>query len=338
MSEEHFVIIGNGPAANEAALTLRERDSKARITIVGQELKGQYKPHLLPDFIAGAIEEDDLYLTGPAFFKERNIKLRLGQKVVGADFRGGWIILEHKEIIPFSGLIIATGARPRIPETVQIFEDLMLTLKTPADAKVWIDRLSEVDSVVLVGGDLVSLSVTDALVSLGKRVNFVIDEESFWPVPFSYEIREQVARRLVARGVRVLSGCRLMRVRRLSATSLEVVTDCETLHAGILGAFFGLIPNVKFLSRTGLDIERGILVDEHLKTRFDHVYAAGDCAQVYHPAIRNYWVSIGYENARLLGRIAALNLLGGKFTVEVARESIFRMDSIRVNTSWWMEL
>ena len=78
-------------------------------------------------------------------------------------------------------------------------------------------------------------------------------------------------------------------------------------------------------------------MDEYLKTRFDGVYAAGDCAQVYHPGLRDYWVSIGYSNAENLGRVAALNLVGGKVEARAASESIFHVEGIVVNTSWWSE-
>jgi NADPH-dependent 2,4-dienoyl-CoA reductase/sulfur reductase-like enzyme len=79
------------------------------------------------------------------------------------------------------------------------------------------------------------------------------------------------------------------------------------------------------------------VVDEHLWTGFENVYATGDCAQIYHPEIRDYWVSIGHENAKTLGRIAATNLVGGRLEARVARESIFEVQGVRVNTSWWKE-
>jgi NADPH-dependent 2,4-dienoyl-CoA reductase/sulfur reductase-like enzyme len=86
-----------------------------------------------------------------------------------------------------------------------------------------------------------------------------------------------------------------------------------------------------------LTIERGVLVDETLNTGFEGVYAAGDCAQVYHTQIRDYWVSIGHDNAVNLGRIAALNLLGEKRKAETKGESILCHDGVRVNTSWWKD-
>ncbi len=337
MAQEHCVIIGNGPAANQAALTLRENSPDMLITLVGQEPFPHYRPHLLPDYISGKLSENDLYVSPTEFYKRSGIKVRLGQQVVNIDFCSRELALSHKEIISFDGLIIACGGRQRIPERMQVFEDLMLTLKTPADAAVWIDRLTQVDSVLIVGGDLTSLSLTKALLSLKKRVFFMLNEDSFWPVPLGTEVAQQVRLRLMEKGVEVLESGRIRRVARISDVRLEVETDWETFKVGILGVFYGMVPDVKFLARSGLDIDRGILVDEHLRTRFDLVYAAGDCAQVYHPGIKDYWVSIGYENAISLGKVAALNLLGGMYAVETAPSSIFTVDGIIVNTSWWLE-
>lgn len=337
MDPEHFVIIGNGPAANQAALTLRENSQDLLITLVGQEPFPYYKPHLLPEYVSGKLSEEALYFALPAYYKQSSTKLRLGQRVVNIDFQKKQVTLAHKEIITFTGLIIACGGRQRVPENMLMLQDLALTLKTPADAKAWIDTLSKVESVLIVGGDLTSLSLTRALLSLNKRVFFMLNEDSFWPLPLDSQTAEQVKHRLSVKGVDVMNGTRIKRIAKISDRCIEVETDREMLQVGILGAFFGMIPNVRFLARSGLDIDRGILVNEHLQTRFDSVYAAGDCAQVYHPGIKDYWVSIGYENAVKLGRVAALNLLGGKYSVDAKPSSIFCSEGILVNTSWWLE-
>jgi NAD(P)H-nitrite reductase large subunit len=337
MTLQHAVIIGNGPAANEAATTLRKQSSDIRITMISKEPIGYYKPHLLPDFVAGKISAPDLHVTPLDFYKNNNIKLRLGQKVVHVNFDAHEVVTEHKEVIRFDGLIIATGGRPRVPEPLQVFEDLMLSLKTLSDAKVWKEKLKWIDSVLIVGGDLTSLSFTKALLAMGKKVYFVLHGDSFWPVRFNENLASEVSEKLSNRGVEVINCRKILGLLRVSEDAVEVETDGRRLSVGAMGAFFGLVPDVKFLARSGLVIERGIIVDEFLKTRFDGVYAAGDCAQVYHPGIKDYWVSIGYRNARNLGKIAAMNLLGHQESAKTAPAGIFQLDDISVNTSWWSE-
>ncbi len=337
MSVQRFVIIGNGPAANHAADTLRQQFSESRITIFSKDPFRSYRPHLLPDFISGLVKEQEIYFRPYDYYKERDITLRLGQAVVGVDFSRNRLFLEHREVVPFDGLIIATGAKPRIPEKFQLFADMMLTLKTPIDAKMWIQKLLDVESVVIVGGDLTSLSLTKALVKLGKRTRFILTEEAFWPSVLTNEIYKTATDRLERLGIEIVHCRRIRRIARLGENSLEIETDREVIETGALGAFFGLVPDVGFLTKTGLDIDRGILVDEFLKTRFEGVYAAGDCAQVYHPVLRDYWVSIGYENAACLGRTAALNLAGSHLQVTLKAESILEVGGVKVNTSWWTE-
>ncbi|MFH1091556.1 MAG: FAD/NAD(P)-binding oxidoreductase [Pseudomonadota bacterium] len=336
MAEKHFIVIGNGPAGREAATTLRTKDPHSRITVISREHHGHYQSRMLPDFICGRVKLPNLFTTPFDFYEERGLKLRLGQLVVSLDLDRRNLVLDHQEVIPFSGLIIAVGGKPRLPEPMMVFEDLMLTLKTVAEAKVWIERLAAVDSVLIVGGDLTSFALTKALLELGKQVCFVFSQEAFWPMRCNQEILEAAARTLTDKGVEIVPG-RLKTIARLPDARLKVATDQAAVEVGLVGAFFGLVPDVRFLAGSGLQIERGILVDEYLNTGFENVYAAGDCAQVYHPELRDYWVSIGYDNAVNLGRIAAENMTGGLEKVKIEPQSIFSGQGVRANTSWWME-
>jgi nitrite reductase (NADH) large subunit len=337
MSKDHFVVIGNGPAGNQAALTLREKAPDARITLISKDRDASYRPRLLPDYIAGKIEQNALYTASISSYKAKGIKLRSGQQVVDLKIDRKEIVLDHKEVIPYTGVIVAVGGQPRIPERLRAFGDLMFTLKTIDDAKDWIEKLARIESILMIGGDLTSFAVTKALLHLGKKVYFMLDEGAFWPLRSSDASLEEARGRLGDKGVEVLGGSTLKSIARLSDDLIEVQADDRRMEVGMIGAFFGLIPNISFLARSGLTIDRGILVDEYLNAGFKDVYATGDCAQVYHPEIRDYWVSIGHDNAVTLGRIAAANLLGEKVSADVTPESIHEIEGIRVNTSWWME-
>ncbi len=337
MSEEHFVVIGNGPAGNQAALTLKEKAPESRVTLISRDQEGSYKPCFLPDYIAGKITEDQIYLSSLSSYGEKGIKLRSGQEVVDVNPGRREIVLDHKEVLRFDGLIIAVGARARIPEPLLIFRDLMMTLKTPEDAKAWIEKLSQVERVLIIGGDLTSLTVTKALIALKKEVYFILDENAFWPLRCDEKMFGDVAQRLSGAGVKTFYNCKLQGMAQLSEHAVEVRVGEDIFEVGLVGAFFGLAPDIRFLARSGLPLDRGLLVNETLNTGFEGIYATGDCAQVFHPEIRDYWVSIGHDNAKAMGRTAALNLLGERRPVDVATESLFDVQGIKVNTSWWME-
>jgi NAD(P)H-nitrite reductase large subunit len=337
MSQEHLVIIGNGPSGYAAALTLREILPEERITLISRERQPSYFPRFLPDLIAGKIEEEQIFASALSTYKENNIRLRSGQQVVDLDPNRRELILDHKECLPFDGLIIAVGGKPRIPEPYLNLKDLMMTLKTIDDAKDWMSVLKPLDSLLIIGGDLTSFALAKALRSLDKQIYFMLDEGAFWPLRGNRRLLEQAAESLSLKGIEVLQGNRLKGISQLDHHHYEVRIDGGKLEVGLVGAFFGLVPDVGFLARTGLTLDRGILVDEYLRVGIEGIYATGDCAQIYHPEINDYWVSIGHQNAVNLGRIAAINLAGGKVQADVARESIYDVDGIRVNTSWWLE-
>ncbi len=337
MPQEHFVIIGNGPAGYAAALTLREILPEERITIISREREPAYFPRFLPDLIAGKIEEEQIFASGLSSYKETHIKLRSGQQVVDLDLDKRELILDHKERLPFDGLIIAVGGKPRIPEPYLNLNDLMLTLKTIDDARTWISVLKPLENILIIGGDLTSFAVVRALRSLGKQVYFMFDEGAFWPLRCNRRLLEEAGKSLGQKGVEVLEGNTIKGIAQLDNHRYEVRIDSGKIEVGLVGAFFGLVPDVRFLARSGLTLDRGILVDEYLRVGVPGIYATGDCAQIYHPEINDYWISIGHQNAVNLGRIAAINLSGGKIQADVARESIYDVDGIRVNTSWWLE-
>jgi NAD(P)H-nitrite reductase large subunit len=334
---EHFVVIGNGPAGNQAAMSLGEKAPEARITLISKNHGACYRPHLLPEYIGGKIPEQSLYVCPVGTYKERGIKLRSGQTVVRLNPKEKELILDHKELVRFSGLVIAVGGKPRIPEPMLVFKDLMFTLKTLEDAKIWIEKLSHVDSVMMIGGDLTSLAVTKALLSLDKKVIFMLNEDAFWPLRCDGALFDEVTERLEERGVEVLAHQRIRSIARIAHHTYEIEVDSRKIQVGMIGGFFGLVPDILFLAGCGLRIDRGILVDEYMNTGFEGIFATGDCAQVYHPELRDYWVSIGHDNAVNLGRLTAMNLAGGRIPAHVAKEKIFDVQGIKVNTSWWTE-
>jgi NADPH-dependent 2,4-dienoyl-CoA reductase/sulfur reductase-like enzyme len=334
-SKDHFVVIGNGPAGQQAALTLREQAPEARVTVLTRDHESCYRPHLLPELLAGTLAESSVFACSPESYGESGIKLRTGQTVIHLDPSGRTLTLDHKEVIAFTGLIIAVGGTPRIPETLAPFRDLMLTLKTLTDAGVWRKRLTTVESILLLGGDLTSFAVARALLRLNKRVTFAMNEDAFWPLRFSASLADEAAHKLTEMGAEVVRGRRVKGMSSLRDGQIEVQLDEDRVKAGLVGAFFGLVPDVRFLARSGLKIDRGIIVDEHLFTGIDAIYATGDCAQIYHPEIREYWVSIGHENATALGRIAAKNLCGQIVEARAPMENLFEVEGVKVNTSWW---
>ncbi len=338
MTAERYVIIGNGAAANAAADLLRREDPDSPITLISDEAFPFYYRHKLSDYLAGWVEEGDLTVRSPEHYRQTKLRLRLGQRVVKVALAERTLYLAHMEKVHYTKLLLCTGGTPRIPEPLQVHREHLTCLKTLADARVFRTKLAEVDRLLLVGGDMVSVRVAARLVEAGKEVHFLVDRDSFWPLELTDERYDELVKALDKRGVKLLEGDRITDIVAGEPHCLKVTTGHgASLDCGLIGAFFGYVPNVDFLLGSGLDIERGVLVDDHLQTSDPHVYAAGDCAQVYNPDIRNYWVSIGWPNAERLGRCAASNMLGAVQQVDEPPQKALSIEGIKVCTPWWRQ-
>lgn len=338
-NSEHYVIIGNGATANKAAVALRKGDKEGRITLISNEFFPYYYRHRLCDFMVGKLEEEDLAVKKSASYKEKKIRLRLGQEVAKIDLKSKTVFLKHMEKVQYSKLLLATGGKPRIPETLYSCQEHFTFLKTLADAKRLKRILPQIQRVLIIGGDLISVKVAKALQEMGKKTVFMIENGSFWPLTLNEDEQRELRGGLESLGIEVIADDTLKGVVKEAEYSFRVSTrQGRQIETDLIGSFFGQIPDIDVLLGSGLDLERGILVNEFLETNVADVYAAGDCAQVYNPGIKNYWVSIGWENAKRLGTLAGENMLGKHGSTDLPHKDIFSFEGIKVCTNWWKEL
>ena len=338
MSSEHYLIIGNGAAANSAADHIRKNDKNCRITLVSDEPYPFYYRHLLKDYMAGSIKEDALWVKPNSYYEEKNIRLRLAQRVIKIDFLNQTVYLDHLEKVSYSKILLCSGSRPKVPEIHHECCRYFTVMNTLNDSRYLKSLLPNIETAFIMGGDVISFQIATILLNLGKEVSFLIDEESFWPFHLNDEQKQEITSSLKSKGIKVIEKENVSRVKHNANTGYEIWTNKHKHYkSDIILAFFGLIPDIDFLKGSGLIIERGILVDEFLKTNLNNVYAAGDCAQLYNPEVKNYWVSIGWENAIKFGEVAAQNMMGDSVKAIHPAKSVFSLDKIKIFTSWWKE-
>lgn len=337
--QEHYVIIGNGATANSAASALRKGDKDSRITLISNEFFPFYHRHRLCKFIRDEVSEEELAVKSTASYKAEAIRLRLGQEVAKIDFESRIVYLKHMEKIQFSKLLLATGGRPRIPEIYDSCQQHFSFLKTLAHAKQLKLLLPEIQRVLIIGGDLISVKVAKTLRKMDKEVLFMVDEGAFWPLHLDSGQQADFQKALEKLGIEVLANDALKGVVKEAENSFSVTTrEGLTLTCDLIGSFFGQVPDVEVLMGSGLNVERGVIVNEFLETNIADVYAAGDCAQVYNPGIKNYWISIGWHNAMHLGTLAGENMLGKRGSTDLPKKDLFSLEGIKVCTNWWKEL
>ena len=337
-SPDHFVIIGNGPAGNQAAVTLREKDPRAKITIISDEnIPFYYKPKLT-EYIAGHIEEEALVARPHDFYKERDIRLRLGQSVQRIDTEKKRILLSHMEDIHYTHLLIASGARERLLPAMESYADYLHFITSFKGVMDFRDKIQQGDSFFIIGGDLVGFKFLKMLRSMSKKVTLLIYPHAFWPFTLSEDMLSIIVSQLKKTGADILARDDTDSIIPRNNKYLVTTRRGREIPVDMVFSFNGLIPSIEFAKGSGLDMDRGILVNEYLQTNVEGVYACGSCAQIFNPDINAYTTSLGWPNAEVQGNVAAANLLGAAQKIENVGRKYFDLEGVKIKTTWWEDI
>lgn len=334
-THDHYVIIGNGPAGNAAAFTLRENDPDAAVTIISHENICFYSKPKLVKYLAGKVDEDALAVRTMDEYRRRHIRLRLGQTVEYIDPDSSSLYLAHMEKVHYTDLVIATGARARLLPSMAPYADCLTFVTEFNDTRGLRKKILEGSRFFIFGGDLVAFKFVKMLTGMGKQVTMLLYPRAFWPHRLTPEMADAIVKHLAPTGAEILADDDLDAIQPDGNGYGVTTKQGVQTHADLVFSFNGLIPEVDFARGIGLDIDHGILVDETMRTSLDHVFACGACAQIYNPDLNAYTTSIGWPNARVQGEVAGLNLLGQHRKVRPAGRKYFDLEGVKIKTAWW---
>ncbi|MBW2655465.1 MAG: FAD-dependent oxidoreductase [Deltaproteobacteria bacterium] len=335
---DHYVIIGNGPAGNHAAITLRKKDKEARITIISDECVPYYYKPKLTDFIADEIPKEDLMVDFLDSYKAKDIRIRLGQEVERIDMESKTLFLQHMENINYSKLIIASGSRARVLPPMFCYANHLKFVTSYTDVMEIKEEIKKANDFFIFGGDLVGFKFLRLLNSMGKTVTILIYPNAFWPYNLTDDMLTQITESLSKFNADIIVKDDIQSIDRQNGSYTVKTRKGIEKIVDMVFSFNGLRPNVDFAKRSGIDMDHGILVNEYLKTNVDSIYACGSCAQIYNPTIKSYTTSIGWPNAVVQGEVAAFNLLGDHKIIESVGRKYFDLEGVKIKTTWWEEI
>ena len=299
------VIVGAGAAAAVAADTLRREGYEGTITLIGEDPSPPYdRPNISKDYLAGNAPEEWIPLRQPSYYDERGIQLLLGRRVRKVDRAKREVRLDDGSAQPFDALLLATGARPvRLPEP---FDRGVFYLRSLADSRAIIAATEGAKTAVVLGASFIGLEVAASLRARGLSVHVVAPER----VPL-----ERIMGRELGEFVRGVHQSHEVEFHlELTARAIEpgfvTLSNGQRIAADFVVAGVGVQPNAELAANAGLAVDRGVLVDEYLRTGDERIFAAGDVARYPDPRTGDrirveHWVV-----AQRMGQIAARNILG----------------------------
>lgn len=304
------VIVGAGPAGVIAAETLRAVDPASSVTLMCGEDEPPYSRMAIPYLLAGNIGEDGTHLRhADGHYDSLRIALRRGRAAsVDADERE--IVLEDGSSLRFGRLLIATGSRPSRPPVAGIDLPGVESCWTMTDARRIAAAARPGSRVVLMGAGFIGCIVLEALAARGVELTVVETEDRMLPRMMDDAGATMIKRWCEAKGVTVLTGTMVESLERPDGTLRLTLTGGVDLKADLVVCATGVVPNIGFLEGSGIETDRGILVDDRLRTNKDGVFAAGDVAQGPDFSTGEKTIHAIQPTASEHGRIAALNMAG----------------------------
>ena len=312
-----YVIIGNGGAGVRAAQTIRARDAEGEITIVDREAHPCYYRMRLPDYISGWRKRESVFFVPESFYADNRVEFLRGETVTAVDAANRLVRLEKNGDLPYDRLLVAAGARPRELACPGGDLDGVVYLRTLDQADDIIRRAGEAKAAVALGGGLLGVEMARAFNELGLATSYLIREDRFWPQMLDAAGSSLVERVLAEKGIELRKGEGIEEIHGEGGRVTGVRTTAGTEHqADMVGVAIGVVSNLEFLEGSGLETDRGVLVDEGLRASLPDVFAAGDIAQALDVGSGEHRLVTSWLNTQRQGETAGINMSGGETYLE----------------------
>jgi NAD(P)H-nitrite reductase large subunit len=305
-----YVIVGNGVACIGAIEGIRKHDTDGEILVVSEEDKKSYGRPLISYYLGGKVKPEAMSLRDDAFYERNKVSERLGVRVTDVDPKAKTISLDDGSTESYDRLLLATGGKPIDPGLPGTEGPGVYSFTTWKSADEVAEAVLKRRRIAVIGAGLIALKAAEGLIMHGGVDVTLIVRSRIMRVYFDETAGEIVEKHLAQNGVRFQHATpeEILRgddgdVRGVRTSAGEVPCD------GVIMAV-GVSPSTALAEAAGAKCDKGILVDDHMRTSVPDVYAAGDCAQGKDMLSDETAVMPIWPNASNQGANAGINMAG----------------------------
>ncbi|MBQ7727264.1 MAG: NAD(P)/FAD-dependent oxidoreductase [Clostridia bacterium] len=303
-----YVIVGNGSAAVGCIEGIRSVDQTGEITVLSAEKHPVYSRPLISYLLEGKTDTERMKYRGDSFYEDNGCNLMYA-RAESFDTGAGTVSLDNGQTLPYDELCIATGSRPFVPpfeglDTVQNKFSFM-TL----DDALGLDRvLTQESNVLIVGAGLIGLKCAEGIRNKVKSITVCDLADRVLSSILDSDCAAVVQKHLENSGIDFLLSDSAVRFDGDKA----YMKSGKTVDFDILVLAVGVRANTEIVKSAGGTVNRGIVVDDRMKTDLPSVYAAGDCAEGFDSSLGANRVLAILPNAYMQGHTAGVNMAGGE--------------------------
>ena len=273
------LVMGNGLAGTIASKTLRELDPTADIDIFAEEKYHYYPRPNLIEFLAGNVSQENLFAFSEEWYAEKNITIHLGQPVLKLHPDSKEVELDGGKKESYDVLLLANGASSWVPPISGAETKGVFTLRTLDDALSILEWIDKHPDVAIIGGGLLGLEIARAIKSRGAVVHVVEFFPRLLPRQLDTEGAAVLQSQVEGMGIEVQLGIATEEIIGEGEVEGLRFKSGERLEAQTAIVAAGVRPNIRLAAEAGLETDKGIIVDDTLRTSHPEIFAAGDSVQ-----------------------------------------------------------
>jgi phenylglyoxylate dehydrogenase epsilon subunit len=279
MPEAKYLLVGSSHAALEALRAIRQVDGEGSVAMVTQDAHPPYSPTVLPYVVSGRSKADRVSLRDGDFFAAEGCTFVPRSRAVSLDAGRKRVTLSTGDVWSYEKLLLATGSAPAIPPVRGLDTVKIHVLRSLDDALALRAAMGTAHSAVVLGGGLVGLHAAENLAEAGLSVSVIEMQGQVLPGYFDAKASRRIEDAFGSHGVRLFLGRRATSVVSQDDGVAVTLDDGRIVEADLLLVAAGVKPVVDWLAGSGITLDRGIVVDDTMRTNLPDVWAAGDVAQ-----------------------------------------------------------
>jgi NAD(P)H-nitrite reductase large subunit len=305
-----YLIVGNSAGGIGAAEAIRQVDKKGALTIVSDEPYPAYSRPLISKYLTGERTLEEILFRPLDFYDQNNIIFLPGKKVSHLELDHQTAQLGDGEQIAWEKLLLAVGGKPIFPKMKGNGKRGIFTFTNLDDAKAIDGFLDNARKAVVIGGGLIGISVTEALIKRGVDVGVVEMKEHILNTILDQQASSMAEEVLKQAGVEIIAGQTVVKVNGSGRVEEVILDNGTAIPCDLVVVAIGVSPRPELALDAKLEVNRGIVVDRHMATNHPGVYACGDVAEAYDFVYGDNRPTPIWPNAYIGGRIAGLNMAG----------------------------
>ena len=309
MSDEKFVVIGDGIAGATAAENIREEKEDAEIKVFTDDSEPLYNRIMLKTYMKGSLPKQYTKVHDESWYESRDIELFLETRIVDVDKKENSVETESGEEYSYDKLLVAAGGSPREFPIDEEYENLHY-MWTMGDAEEIKDAAEDSEQAVVIGGGLLGIDLAVAFAENGADTYYLIRGSNWWQRGLDEQGASIIHEKLEELGVNVVTDTEASEFIGEDGKVEKVVSDSgEEFECDSVAVAIGQTPNSEFV-----DVEKNdhdmINVDERLQTSNEDIFAAGNMVEYYSPVFEERTVKGSWDHSEAMGECAGKNMAG----------------------------